>query len=205
MLDKIRDKIDEFDVYELNNIIVIISFLLFITSLIFVKNVYMIIFMYLFLLYLSRLYEKNIIKFICSILPIIIFGYFLIHFIHFTFIKDETFITFRFIIKILLGFNYLAILYYYFKTKKVKLIKLLKKRSHKYTFKELRKKNIDACREKTNNYIDDYLNTNNIQLDSDYFKVIEDNIDNKINEDLEEFVWINYLRFYKNRRYIKNR
>ena len=195
MLDKIRDKIDEFDIYELNNIIIVVSFILFIISLYFVKNVYLIIILYLGILYLSRLYEKSIIKFICSLLPIIILGYCLIHFIHFTFIKEETFRTFRIIIKILLGLNYIAILYYYFKNKKVKLTKLFKKKSSKYTFRELRKKNINKFIENTNNYIDNYIDCNNISLDSDYFKVIENNID--------EYVWINYLRFYKNQKFKK--
>ena len=203
MLDRIRDKIDEFDVYELNNIIVIISFILFLISLYFVKNVYLIIVLYCCLLYLSRLYEKSIIKFICSLLPIIILGYFLIHFIHFTFIKDETFKTFRLIIKIMLGVNYTAILYYYFKNKKVKLEKLFKKKSYKYTFKELRKKNLNRFRENINNRVDNYIDSNNIKLDSDYFKVIENNIDNKVNNELEEYVWINYLRFYKNQKFKK--
>lgn len=204
MLDKLRDKIDEFDIYELNNYTLIISFLLFIIGIIFVKNVYVIILIYLLMLYLSRLFEKNIIKFICSLLPIIILGYFLIHFIHFTFIKDETFNTFRFIIKILLSVNYIAILYYYFKNKKIKLVNLLKKKNKKYSFKELRRKNIEKYRENTNNYIDNYLESHNINLESDYFKVIEDNIDNKVSDELEEYVWMNYLRFYKNQKYKKN-
>lgn len=203
MLDRIRDKIDEFNIYELNNIIVIISFILFIISLYFVKNVYIIIGLYLCLLYLSRLYEKNILKFICSLLPIIILGYFLIHFVHFTFIKEETFKTFRLIIKIMFGVNYIAILYYYFKNKKVKLEKLYKKKSNKYTFKELRKRNVNKFRENINNFIDKYIDSNNINLDSDYFKVIENNIDNKVDNELEEYVWINYLRFYKNQKFKK--
>lgn len=203
MIDKIRDKYDEFNIYELSNLIVIISFILFVISLFFVKNVYLIILIYILMLYLSRLYEKNIIKFICSLLPIIIFGYFLIHFVHFTFIKEETFYIFRLFIKILFFINYICILYFYFKNKKIKIAKLFKRKNKKYTFKELRKKNYDRYREEINNYIDDYLEINDISLDSDYFKVIESNIDNKIEEKLDEFVWINYLRFYKNKKYNK--
>ena len=121
MLDRIRDKLEEFNIYDLNNFVVILSFIIFIISLYFVSNVYLIIIIYLFVLYLARYYEKPIIKFVSSLLPIIIFGYFLIHFINFVFIEKETFKTFRIIIKVLLLIDYISILYYYFKTKAIKI------------------------------------------------------------------------------------
>ena len=202
-LNKIRDKFDEFNIYELNNIIIIISFILFLISIYYVKNVYIIIVMYLFILYIARNYEKNSIKFVSFLLPIIILGYFLIHFINFTFIEKETFMMFRIIIKVLMTIDCLCILYFYFKTKKVKLLNLMKRKSKKYTFKELRRKNLDKFRINYHNYVDEYLENNKIGLDSDYFKVIENNIDNKINENLDNYVWTNYLRFYKNKKYNK--
>ena len=201
MLDRIRDKLEEFNIYDLSNFVVILAFIVFIISLYFVTNVYLIIVIYLFILYLARYYEKPIIKFISSLLPIIIFGYFLIHFINFVFIEKETFNTFRIIIKVLLILDYLSILYYYFKAKKVKLNNIIKRNNKKYTFKELRKRNEKKIRESVNNEVESYLEDNKISSDSDYFKVIESNLDNKVKSDLEEYVWLEYLRFYKNKKY----
>ena len=201
MLDRIRDKLDDFNIYDLSNIVISFSFIIFLVSLYFVTNVYLIIIIYLLLLYLARNYEKPIIKFISSILPIVIFGYFLIHFINFVFIEKETFTTFRVIIKILLIFNYISILYYYFKTKNIKREKFIKRNNQKYTFKELRRKSEGKIRENVNNEVETYLEDNKISLDSDYFKVIESNLDDKIKNTLEEYVWCHYLRFYKNKKY----
>ena len=200
-LIKLRNKFLEFNIYELNNIIVILSFIIFLISIYYVKNVYLIIFMYLFILYLARNYEKNTIKFISIVLPIIILGYFLIQFVNLNFFEKETSQILRIIIKILMSLDSVLILYYYFRIKKIKLLKSLKRKYKKYTFKELKRKNLDNFRNSYNIYLDSYLEKNNIRLDSDYFKVIENNINNKINNNLNEFVWINYLRFYKNQRY----
>ncbi|MBQ8891960.1 MAG: hypothetical protein IJ068_03740 [Bacilli bacterium] len=202
-LDKIRKKYLEFNIYELNTIVVIISFIIFLISIYYVTNIYLIILMYVFILYFARNYEKNIIKFISTILPIVIFGYVLIHFVKFDFYSNETFKIFRIIIKILMSLDCICILYYYFKARKVKLLKLLRKKYKKYTFKELRKNNIDKFRNNYHNYLDSYLDKRKIRLDSDYFKVIESNIDDKVSENLNEFVVTNYLRFYKNQRYNK--
>ena len=198
MLDMIEDKYGEFDIKKINSIIVIISFILFIISLIFIKNVYLIIILYLLLLYLSKFYDKKIIKFICSILPIIILGYFLFHFINYNFIKNESYRVFRIIIKILFCLDYVVILYNYFKDNKFSINSLFKKKKI-YTFKELRRLNINKYRKNVDNYIEDYLKENNISLDSDYFKLIDKNREKKSTLELEEFVWMNYLRFYKHK------
>ena len=63
--------------------------------------------------------------------------------------------------------------------------------------------NIFIFKEKENKEIDNYIKNNNINLLSDYYKVLKDNIDEKSKNELEEYVWINYLRFYKNRRFVK--
>ena len=201
MLDRIREKFNEFNIYDLSNLIVMLSFIIFIISLYFSSNVYLMLIIYLLLLYMARNYDKPIVRFLSSILPIIIFGYFLIHFIDFVMIEKETYNIFQIIIKILLGLNYLCILYYYFKNKNIKLKNKVKKNNQKYTFKELRKKNENKFREFVNNEVETYLEEEKIDMDSDYFKVIESNIDDKVKDTLEEYVWCNYLRFYKNKNY----
>ena len=197
MLTKIKEQLDDFDIYELNNFYVIISFFLIILSIYLTKNIYLIFFLYLFTLYISVNFEKNTIKFICFLLPVVILGYYLIQFINLSFIGEKTFYFFRFIIKLLLIIDHIIIIITYLKTKETKLTKLIKK-IKKYTFKELRKKNKDKFQDKVNKDIESYLEKYNIDLDSDYFKVIESNIDNKVNNELEDYVRTEYLRFYKN-------
>ena len=200
-LDKLKDKFDEFNIYLIDNKIIIISFLLFIISIYYVKNTYLIIILYLLILYFARNYEKAIIKFISVILPIVILGYVLMCFVRIRLTEQDMYIVLRIIIKILMIIDCLFVLYYYFKMKKTKKLNLLKRNHRKYTFKELRLRNIDKFRNSYNEFLDEYLENNKIGLDSDYFKVIENNIDNKIDNNLEEFVWTNYLRFYKNKKF----
>lgn len=200
-LEKLKELYTEFNIYDVNNVIVIISFIIFLLSIYNVINIYLIIILYLYILYFARNYEKNMIKFVSFLLPIILLGYLLIHFVNLKIIGVETFKIFRIVIKILMFLDCIFILYNYFKIKKIKLQNLLKRKYKKYTFKELKRINNDKFRNDYNSYLDDYLEKNKISLDSDYFKVIENNIDNKINDNLNEYIWTNYLRFYKNQKY----
>ena len=109
------------------------------------------------------------------------------------------------IVKIFFFVDYFLIILLTIKDKKYKIMKLQKRRLKKYTFKELRERKIDDFKRINQEIVNEYLKTYNILKDSDYYKVINDNYLNKTKEDLEEYVWINYLRFYKNKKYQKVR
>ena len=191
---------EDFEILNLHSLVILISFILFIISLFFLKNIILVIVIYLLLLYLSTKFNNNVVKLICCILPFIIFGYLILHFIKFNLVKKESFIVYLYIIKILLFSDYLVIIYLYFKNRNKNSIKNNKLKLKKYTFRELRKQNINKVININKKYIDKYIKNNDIDTDSDYYKVINDNLKNKSINDLEEYIWINYLRFYKNRR-----
>ena len=203
MLKKLKKIYDNIDIYDLNNIVIVICIILFLISLYITKNTYIFIIMYIIILFLGSHFNNKIIKLISNILPVILFGYFLMHFIHFSMFKYLTFNTFIIIIKLLMFIDYILIIINYIKNKKIYLIKIFRKRSKHYSFKELRNKNIDKVKEINREEIDKFLKENKIEKTSDYYKVIENNFENKSKIDLEEYVWINYLRFYKNKRFNK--
>ena len=177
MLMKLRDKYEEFNLLKVNYLVITISFILFTFGLFFVKNIYLFIIIYLLLLYISKYFDKGIIKLICSITAIILFGFFLINFIHIYFIKNEIFKTFRIILKILYLINYLCLLFYYYKLRKKNDIK----NNHR-TFKKLRKDKYELFKHQ----IEDEIN---------YY------IEEKTRFELEKYIWVNYLRFYKNQKF----
>ena len=109
--------------------------------------------------------------------------------------------TFLFIIKGLYILNYFWFVLMHIKNKKVKYYR--KKKRKKYTFRELREKNMLLFKNKTKKAIADYVENQNIELNSDYSNLLENNLDDKSLNDLEEYVWLNYLRFYKHKRYDK--
>ncbi len=203
MLMKLKKMYEEFDYYELNNIIFIICFLIFIISLYFLNNVFLIIFLYLLVFYHATYLNDNLIKFITTILPLMIIGFLVTYFFKLTFIELDIFKYFFIIIKVFFCVDYLLIVFNFLKKKKNYILRDLKKLWRYYSFKELRKRNYNDFKEKNKDLMAEYINENNINLSSDYYKVIEDNFENKSLEDLEEYVWINYLRFFKNRRNIK--
>ena len=195
---------NSFDWFSINNIIIIISCILFIISLFYLNNLVLMVIVYLLILYFSTKFYNNYVKFISCILPIVLFGFILFNSIKFNIVRSESYTIFSVVIKILLSIDYLLIIYEYLKEKKEKVLKVKKNKYKKYTFKELRKLNLDKYKKLNMDNIEKYISDNNISSDSDYYKVIMDNYENKSKNDLEEFVWINYLRFYKNKRYIKN-
>ena len=191
---------------DLNNLLLIFTLLLFLISLFFLKNIYVYFFIYIFLFDLTRHIKKN--KYILPFNWII--GIFLIAFLFFnllnlSFLSLDIKKIMEIIVKIFFFVDYFLIILLTIKDKKYKIMKLQKRRLKKYTFKELRERKIDDFKRINQEIINEYLKTYNILKDSDYYKVINDNYLNKTKEDLEEYVWINYLRFYKNKKYQKVR
>lgn len=189
---------------DLNNLLLIFTLLLFLISLFFLKNIYVYFFIYIFLFDLTRHIKKN--KYILPFNGII--GIFLIAFLFFnllnlSFLSLDIKKIMEIIVKIFFFVDYFLIILLTIKDKKYKIMKLQKRRLKKYTFKELRERKIDDFKRINQEIINEYLKTYNILKDSDYYKVINDNYLNKTKEDLEEYVWINYLRFYKNKKYQK--
>lgn len=204
MLKKIKKKYDSFLMTDLNNLLLIFTLLLFLISLFFLKNIYIYLFIYIFLFDLTRHIKKN--KYILPFNGII--GIFLIAFLFFnllnlSFLSLDIKKIMEIIVKIFFFVDYFLIILLTIKDKKYKIMKLQKRRLKKYTFKELRERKIDDFKRINQEIINEYLKTYNILKDSDYYKVINDNYLNKTKEDLEEYVWINYLRFYKNKKYQK--
>ena len=204
MLKKIKKKYDSFLMTDLNNLLLIFTLLLFLISLFFLKNIYVYFFIYIFLFDLTRHIKKN--KYILPFNGII--GIFLIAFLFFnllnlSFLSLDIKKIMEIIVKIFFFVDYFLIILLTIKDKKYKIMKLQKRRLKKYTFKELRDRKIDDFKRINQEIINEYLKTYNILKDSDYYKVINDNYLNKTKEDLEKYVWINYLRFYKNKKYQK--
>ena len=204
MLKKIKKKYDSFLMTDLNNLLLIFTLLLFLISLFFLKNIYVYFFIYIFLFDLTRHIKKN--KYILPFNGII--GIFLIAFLFFnllnlSFLSLDIKKIMEIIVKIFFFVDYFLIILLTIKDKKYKIMKLQKRRLKKYTFKELRERKIDDFKKINQEIINEYLKTYNILKDSDYYKVINDNYLNKTKEDLEKYVWINYLRFYKNKKYQK--
>lgn len=204
MFKKIKKKYDSFLMTDLNNLLLIFTLLLFLISLFFLKNIYVYFFIYIFLFDLTRHIKKN--KYILPFNGII--GIFLIAFLFFnllnlSFLSLDIKKIMEIIVKIFFFVDYFLIILLTIKDKKYKIMKLQKRRLKKYTFKELRERKIDDFKRINQEIINEYLKTYNILKDSDYYKVINDNYLNKTKEDLEEYVWINYLRFYKNKKYQK--
>jgi len=206
MFKKIKKKYDSFLMTDLNNLLLIFTLLLFLISLFFLKNIYVYFFIYIFLFDLTRHIKKN--KYILPFNGII--GIFLIAFLFFnllnlSFLSLDIKKIMEIIVKIFFFIDYFLIILLTIKDKKYKIMKLQKRRLKKYTFKELRERKIDDFKRINQEIVNEYLKTYNILKDSDYYKVINDNYLNKTKEDLEEYVWINYLRFYKNKKYQKVR
>lgn len=204
MFKKIKKKYDSFLMTDLNNLLLIFTLLLFLISLFFLKNIYVYFFIYIFLFDLTRHIKKN--KYILPFNGII--GIFLIAFLFFnllnlSFLSLDIKKIMEIIVKIFFFVDYFLIILLTIKDKKYKIMKLQKRRLKKYTFKELRERKIDDFKKINQEIVNEYLKTYNILKDSDYYKVINDNYLNKTKEDLEEYVWINYLRFYKNKKYQK--
>ncbi len=203
MLKNLMKKYNELDIYDLHIVTIILCFLLFIIGLLFNKTIYPLIVMYIVVFFLSRYFPSKIIAFLISTLPFLLIGTIVLSFLSLSYFKLEILNILYIIIKIWLGICYFVLLYFYLKKKKIRFIKRFRKRVKYYSFKELRKRNYNRFKERNKDIVENFVKQNNINRSSDYYKVMEDNIDKKSKDDLEEFVWINYLRFYKNKSYFK--
>ncbi len=200
MYSIIKKKHDSIKLTDLNNIIVVISLIPFIFNLCYTNNIFVIIIMSVFIYELSsHLNNNKIIRFLSNVLIVLILGYYALQFVNLltlTVIVNKILLI---IIKILLLIIYLLIVFINIKSKNIKLVKNKKSNIKNYTFKELRNKKRDYFKKETIDLINNYKNNNNISSNSDYYKVLENNIDSKTSYDLEEYIWVNYLRFYKNK------
>ncbi len=199
-LKKIHDKID---IKDLNIIILLSSIILYLLSVIYANNILILILLYLLdyeLFY--HLQNYKFLRFINSILPIIIIAYFLLSYLDLSFIPFDFLKLILLVIKILLFVFYVINVFLIIKERNIKYVKGRKK-LRKRTFNELRKREIDKFKKENLDYQKKYILDNNISIESDYYKVIKDNFKNKTINDLEEYVYLNYLRFYKNKKYNK--
>lgn len=202
MLERIKNKHDNIELDNLNNILLIISLIFIFISLIFVKNIFVIILIFIFIYELSSHVTNNkYVTFLSNFLGIFLLSYILIYFLELSLFKFDIKKVIINFIKVILFTNYFLIVFLNIKIKKVKILKSKNKNKKKYTFKELRKEKIKYFQETTKTVVDNYIKKNDISKKSDYYKVLNSNINNKAKNDLEEYVWINYLRFYKNRKY----
>lgn len=203
MYQRLKKKHDSINLSDLNNILLIISIISLLISLICTNNLIIFILIFIFTYELaSHIKNNKYVRFLSNFLGIILLGYTLIKLSN-TILNSNIINIINLVIKIILFLDYFLIILVIIKDKKLKLLKKSNRNIKKYTFKELRSKKYNQFREDNLKEIDLYLEENLISKDSDYYKVIENNIDNKTKIDLEEYVWMNYLRFYKNKRYNK--
>ena len=197
MFKKIKKIHDNITLTNLNSITLLITFILLSITLLIVKNIYLLILIYI-LIYELYYHSKNkSIQFMTDISGILLLGFIFINLnLNIIDIKNILLI----LIKISFFLSYLLIIIKEIKNKKIKFFKL---KHGNYTFKELRKKKIGKFREIYLNEINKYLDENKINEESDLQVLIKDNLDNLANNKLEEYVYLNYLRFYKNQVNIK--
>lgn len=204
MFFKLKKIHDKFNVSDLNNLLLVISLIPLIISLYITNNIFVII-MICCLVYLlsTNLKNNKYIRFLSNFLGIFILGYLFLKYLDLSFINFDIKNIYLLFIKILLLIDYLLIVFISIKNKKLKIIKNKQRKLKKYTFKDLRKEKREIFKKENILMINEYIKNNNIKEKSDYYKVINDNLENKISYNLEEYVWINYLRFYKNKRFNK--
>ena len=195
------NKIKNFNLKRINIFIYIISFIIYLMSIYLVKNIYLLIIIYFFLFILYSKINYKVIEFFVYILGILLIGYIFINLLNLNiFILDYKKI-FIIIIKLFYLFSYFSIFLLNIKNKRREYLKI--KKGKKYTFKELRGKKIEQFRndelEKINYFIDKQGINN-----SEYEKIIRDNLSNLTDESLDKYIWVNYLRFYKNQKKQKN-
>ena len=202
MFWKLKTKHEAINLNDLNNLLLIISLITLGISLFCTRNIYVIILIFLFIYEIYYHHEKNkYTRFLTSILPIIIFACFLMRYLNLSFFKFDILNVVKIFINILIFLDYFLIV---FKEIKSKELKYIKRGNRKRTFNDLRIKKINSFKNANIDCIADYQKEHNIDITSDYYKVIKENLNDKIKTDLEEYVWLNYLRFYKNKKYNKS-
>ena len=203
MFKKLKKIHDNIDVRSLNIIILLISIVFYIISSYFANNIIIILLLYILdyeLFY--HLKDYRYLRFINLILPIMIIAYFLLGYLDLSFIHFDLLHILLWVIKVLLVIFYIVNVFLIIKDRNIKYVKGRRKFKRR-TFNELRKREIGRFKKDNIDYQEKYILDNEINKDSDYYKVINDNLKNKTVNDLEEYVYLNYLRFYKNKKYNK--
>lgn len=195
------NKIKNFNLKRINIFIYIISFIIYLMSIYLVKNIYLLIIIYFFLFILYNKINHKVIEFFVYILGILLIGYIFINLLNLNiFILDYKKI-FIIIIKLFYLFSYFSIFLLNIKNKRREYLKI--KKGKKYTFKELRGKKIEQFRNDELAKINYFIDKQGIN-NSEYEKIIRDNLSNLTDESLDKYIWVNYLRFYKNQKKQKN-
>mgnify|MGYP004530658193 FL=1 len=195
------NKIKNFNLKRINIFIYIISFIIYLMSIYLVKNIYLLIIIYFFLFILYSKINYKVIEFFVYILGILLIGYIFINLLNLNiFILDYKKI-FIIIIKLFYLFSYFSIFLLNIKNKRREYLKI--KKGKKYTFKELRGKKIEQFRNDELAKINYFIDKQGIN-NSEYEKIIRDNLSNLTDESLDKYIWVNYLRFYKNQKKQKN-
>ncbi len=195
------NKIKNFNLKRINIFIYIISFIIYLTSIYLVKNIYLLIIIYFFLFILYSKINHKVIEFFVYILGILLISYIFINLLNLNiFILDYKKI-FIIIIKLFYLFSYFSIFLLNIKNKRREYLKI--KKGKKYTFKELRGKKIEQFRNDELAKINYFIDKQGIN-NSEYEKIIRDNLSNLTDESLDKYIWVNYLRFYKNQKKQKN-
>ena len=192
MFMKIQRKHREFKLSNINNLIFIISFLLMVVSIYIVNNYILLIFIYLFILELSFHSSNKSIRFLTYISGIFVLVNILIKYNFFAFNFLSIFLI---ICKIILILDYLLILIRELNYKKNKYLKRIS--LQKRTFKNLRKSNLNSFLIKNRKIINNYIKQEALPLNSEEVQLLNDNLLEVSKNDLEEYVYSNYLKFYK--------
>ena len=175
------NKIKNFNLKRINIFIYIISFIIYLMSIYLVKNIYLLIIIYFFLFILYSKINHKVIEFFVYILGILLIGYIFINLLNLNiFILDYKKI-FIIIIKLFYLFSYFSIFLLNIKNK------------------ELRGKKIEQFRNDELAKINYFIDKQGIN-NSEYEKIIRDNLSNLTDESLDKYIWVNYLRFYKNQK-----
>ena len=197
MFKKIKKLHDNITLTNLNSITLLITLILLSITLIVVKNIYLLILIYILIYELFYHSRNKSIQFMTDISGILLLGFIFISLnLNIIDIKNILLI----LVKISFFLSYLLIVIKEIKNKKIKYFKL---KHGKYTFKELRKKKIGKFKETYLTEINNYISENKIEEGSDLQGLIKDNLDNLASNKLEEYVYMNYLRFYKNQVNVK--
>ncbi len=203
MLEKLMMKHDSLKISDLNNFLLGLSLIIYSLSIYLVSNPVILIIIYLFTyeIYL-HVRSKKYLRFLIDIAGILLIGYLFLNLISLSFFKINILKYIGITIKVLLFLTFFLIVIKCIRMKNIKYIKG-QRYNKKYTFKELRSLKFKNFWKNNETLINSYVKENDLNLESDYYKLIKSNINNKTKNDLEEYVWLNYLRFYKNRRYNK--
>ena len=202
MLLRLKTIRNNINLSNLNNSLLIISLIMFTFSIYFLNNKYWFLVIIVLLYELYNHTKKNkYLKLIMDISFIITLGYFLLTFIDLSFFNFNILKYIKILIKVLFLVTYFWIIICEISNKKIKHLKRKKKSGR--SFNELRKSKINYYKEKRSDYINSYIKEHNIDATSDYYKLIKANLASKTKEEMEEYIKLEYLRFYKNRALVK--